>query len=136
MQDVLPISIHTYIPSSMHSSFKHLETWTLLTIATSIVSLLITMTTTFSNMPHLTEKGLVLPFQHWKNHLIVGPVMAILVTPRLLILSIFFATIRYMPCAVIICCAMVLYSIAFWITAKFKYFKKQETNNDMEPENR
>ena len=40
-------------------TFDKIEKWALFTIITSIVSLIITMTTTFSNMPYLTKDGLL-----------------------------------------------------------------------------
>ena len=105
--------------------FKDLDNWMSLTLTTSFFSVLMTMITVFLQMPHLIDDKKVAPFQCVKNYLVVGPVMFFVVTPRLLILSIFFATIRYGPCMVTLLVILTLYSILFWSIAPSEYL---ETN--------
>ena len=105
---------------------KELDYWMILTLTTSFFSLLMTMITVFLQMPHLIDDKQVAPFQCMKNYLVVGPVMFFVVTPRLLILSIFFATIRYGPCVVTLAVILTLYSTLFWSISPTEYL---ETSN-------
>ena len=52
--------------------------------------------------------------------------MALIVTPRILILSIFFATIRYGVCISIVSGVLIVYSILFWLLIPYKFFKEQK----------
>ena len=90
--------LQTSIILQTNPTCKNMEIWTSVALITSFVSLLATMMTTFLKMPHLTETDRTGPFQTSKNLLIVGPVMILIATPRLLVLSIFFASVKYWVC--------------------------------------
>ena len=66
------------------------------------------------------------PFRCWKNYLIVVPIMTLIVTPRMLVLSIYFATIRYGFCIAILAGILTVYSILFWLLIPYKFFKEQK----------
>ena len=66
------------------------------------------------------------PFKCWKNYLIVVPIMILIVTPRMLVLSIYFATIRYGFCIAILTGILTVYSILFWLLIPYKFFKEQK----------
>ena len=52
--------------------------------------------------------------------------MTLIVTPRILILSIFFATIRYGVCITVVSGVLIAYSILFWLLIPYKFFKEQK----------
>ena len=52
--------------------------------------------------------------------------MTLIVTPRILILSIFFATIRYGVCITVVSGVLIAYSILFWLLIPYMFFKEQK----------
>lgn len=137
-------------------TFKNIPVWSILTIVTSYASLMTMIkvflqmphliistpehkTTNIDNVePEIEEEeegkeyvlygshNYVAPFRCWKNYLIVVPVMTLIVTPRMLILSIYFATIRYGFCIAILAGILTVYSILFWLLIPDKFFKEKK----------
>ena len=85
--------------ASIHSDPSFLSIfgnkWLTLTILTSLVSVIVTVTNTFLKMPHVHNEQKVPNTPYWKNYLIVGPLMLLVVTPRLILISIFNAYVRH-----------------------------------------
>ena len=71
-----------------------LEIFQILTLISSYLSVIYTVTTTFLKMPFIIDGRREAPFSCLKNFLIVIPLMASVVTPRLLSLTILFASFR------------------------------------------
>ena len=118
--------------ASIHSDPSFLsifgDKWlTTLTILTSLVSVIVTVTNTFLKMPHVYNEKKVPNTPYWKNYLVVGPLMLLVVTPRLILISIFFACCRYGVSVALIMIALVLYGIPFWTYAyaKFKTYGRE-----------
>ena len=99
----------------------------MLTILTSIVSVIVTVTNTFLKMPHIYNEQTVPNTPYWNNYLVVGPLMLLVVTPRLILISIFFACCRYGVSVILPIIVLVVYGIPFWIYsyAKFKSYGKE-----------
>ena len=94
----------------------------MLTLFSSLFSVVNTVISAFVKMPHVYEEEKRPISRYWKNYLVVGPLILILVTPRLIVISCFFACIRYGVCVAIMTIALSGYAIPYWlyIYAKFK----------------
>ena len=78
-------------------------------------------------MPHIYNEQKVPNSPYWKNYLVVGPLMLLVVTPRLILISIFFACCRHWVSVDLLMIALVVYGIPFWkySYAKFKSYGRE-----------
>ena len=96
-----------------------------LTLLSSLISVVSAVTSAYMNMPVFVDGEKVLTIKYWKNLLLVGILMLIMVTPRLVIISIFFACCRYQNSALVLFIALSCYGIPYWlfVFAKFKEYE-------------
>ena len=108
-------SIHSH--SIVDPSFQTMlgKKQLMLTLMSSLFSVVNTVISAFVKMPHVYEEEKMPISRYWKNYLVVGPLMLILVTPRLIVISCFFACIRYGNCVAIMMIALSGYAIPYWI---------------------
>ena len=115
--------LQTSITIHSDASFQTITDNTLLmiTICTSLFSVIVTVTGTFLKMPHIYEEKKVISTPYWKNYLVVGCLMLLLVTPRLVLLSVFFGCCRYGFSVVLLAIAFITYGIPFWTYAYMNF---------------
>ena len=98
----------------------------ILTLSTSFLSVIYTVTTTFLKMPFIIDGEKKAPYICWKNYLIVGPLMLSIVMPRLMVLTVLFASFSGTVCFGIIISCFILYTAIFWTTFYFKIVKAKK----------
>ena len=93
-----------------------------LTLLSSLISVVSSVTATFMKMPHISNEQKVPISQYWKNFLLVGLLMLLMVTPRLVLISIYFACCRHGISIVFLAMALGAYAIPYWcyVYTKFK----------------
>ena len=96
-----------------------------LTLLTSLVSVIASVTTTFMKMPHISNEQKVPISQYWKNYLMVGFLMLLMVTPRLVVISIYFASCRHGISVVFITIALATYAIPYFGYVGFRGHGKE-----------
>ena len=98
-----------------------------LTVLTSLVSVVASVTSAFMKMPHISGEQKVPINQYWKNYLMVAFLMFLVVTPRLIWISTFFACCRHGISVAFLAIALITYAIPYWsyVYANFKNCGKE-----------
>ena len=98
------------------SSFRCLMSDRLLqlTLLSSLISVVSSVTTTFMKYPHVINGKKEPKTHYWKNYIVTSILMVIIVTPRLVVFSVFFACCRYLISTAFIGIALITYSIPYW----------------------
>ena len=78
-----------------------------ITLLSSLISVVSSVTTTFMKYPVIFNEVKVPKTNYWKNYLATIVLMILLVTPRLVVFSVFFACCRYSTAAAFIGIAIV-----------------------------
>ena len=81
--------------------FSELSTREILTLSSSFVSVIWTVSSTFLKLSFIIDGKKEAPFNNSKNYLIVGPLVLLIVTPRLLALTMLYASFRGLFCLII-----------------------------------
>ena len=68
-------------------AFSNLELREILTLSSSFISVIWTVSSTFLKLPFIVNGKKEAPFNCWKNYLFVGPLVLLIVTPRLMALA-------------------------------------------------
>ena len=85
-------------------------------------------------MPFIIDGKKEAPFMCSKNYLIVAPLMFAIVTPRLLALTVLFASFRGIFCIGILITCLVLYGAIFWTTFYFKVLAEKGIDSTSQPQ--
>ena len=111
--------------ATIHTSFQSILVSSQLkvTLLSSLVSVVSSVTAAFMKMPHISNEQKVPVSQYWKNYLFVGFNMLLMVTPRLVLISIYFACCRYGTSVAFLVVALGAYAIPYWGYA-YKEFKQ------------
>ena len=118
----------------IHYYFSGLGTLEYLTLSSSFISVIYTVTTTFLKMPFIIDGKKEAPYMCSKNYLIVAPLMLAIVTPRLLALTVLFASFRGIFCIGILITCLILYGAIFWTTFYFKILAEKGIDSTSQPE--
>ena len=103
--------------------FSELSTREILTLSSSFVSVIWTVSSTFLKLSFIIDGKKEAPFNNSKNYLIVGPLVLLIVTPRLLALTMLYASFRGLFCLIITIIGFITYVVIFWITIWLKQKK-------------
>ena len=106
-------------------AFSNLELREILTLSSSFISVIWTVSSTFLKLPFIVNGKKEAPFNCWKNYLIVGPLVFLIVTPRLMALSMLFASFKGLICLGIIAVCLFIYAGIFW----FNVYPNQNIND-------
>ena len=119
-------------------AFSNLELIEILTLSSSFISVIWTVSSTFLKLPFIVNGKKEAPFNCWKNYLFVGPLVLLMVTPRLMALSMLFASFKGPICLGIIAVCLIIYAAIFWITVyrnlKVNNLKEDNIDSDVESE--
>ena len=110
-------------------TFSNLELREILTLSSSFISVIWTVCSTFLKLPFIVNGKKEAPFNCWKNYLFVGPLVFFIVTPRLMALSMLFASFKGLICLGIIVVCLFIYAVIFWINV-YRSLKTNDLTED------
>ena len=96
-------------------ALSNLDLIQIVTLSSSFISVIWTVSSTFLKLPFIVNGKKEAPFNCWKNYLFVGPLVLFIVTPRLMALSMLFASFKGLICLAIIVVCLIIYAAIFWI---------------------
>ena len=93
-----------------------------LTLLSSLVSVVSSVTAAFMKMPHIANEQKVPISKYWKNFLLVGFLMLLMVTPRLVLISVYFACCRHGISVAFLAIALGVYAVPYccYVYTEFK----------------
>ena len=110
-------------------ALSNLELREILTLSSSFISVIWTVSSTFLKLPFIVDGKKEAPFNCWKNYLFVGPLVFLIVTPRLVAFTMFFASFKDPLCLAIIAVSVFIYTAIFWILVN-RNLKKANLTGD------
>ena len=110
-------------------ALSNLELREILTLSSSFISVIWTVSSTFLKLPFIVNGKKEAPFNCWKNYLFVGPLVFLIVTPRLVAFTMFFASFKGPLCLAIIAVSVSIYAAIFWILVN-RNLKKTNVTED------
>ena len=110
-------------------ALSNLELREILTLSSSFISVIWTVSSTFLKLPFIVNGKKEAPFNCWKNYLFVGPLVFLIVTPRLVAFTMFFASFKGPLCLAIVAISVFIYAAIFWILVN-RNLKKNNLTED------
>ena len=110
-------------------AYSNLELREILTLSSSFISVIWTVCSTFLKLPFIVNGKKEAPFNCWKNYLFVGPLVFFIVAPRLMALSMLFASFKGLICLGIIVVCLFIYAAIFWINV-YQNLKTNDLTED------